>query len=396
MDRIENVITVIPARGGSRGIPGKNLVPLCGRALLAWSIDQARATRHASEVYVSTDDADIARVAREAGAQVIDRPEELATDTASSEAALLHALDEVERARPVDWIVFLQATSPVREAADIDAALEAAVAGGYESLFSAARLEDWLLWSLSGEALAPVNYDPQDRGRRQDRAPMVLENGSIYVVRADTLRAEKNRLGGRTGLYEMPLWKSFEIDSPEDVALCEVFLRRMLDHRALALPAWDQVDLVVYDFDGVLTDNRVLVDERGVEAVRVNRSDGLAMDRIRAQGIAQLILSTERNPVVAARARKLRLPTLQGVDDKAAALERYCARNEKDPARVVYFGNDVNDLAAMRLAGWAVCPADAAEEVRAEADLVLCACGGAGVVREWLGRMGAGPAARPS
>jgi 3-deoxy-D-manno-octulosonate 8-phosphate phosphatase (KDO 8-P phosphatase) len=143
------------------------------------------------------------------------------------------------------------------------------------------------------------------------------------------------------------------------------------------------VSLVVYDFDGVMTDNRVLVDETGREAVMVNRSDGLAVSMMRALGIPQVILSTETNPVVAARAGKLRLPVVQGLADKVPALEGYAAEHGYDLAATVYIGNDMNDLEAMRRVGMPIAPADAHPLIRALAVFVTRARGGEGVVREF-------------
>lgn len=148
------------------------------------------------------------------------------------------------------------------------------------------------------------------------------------------------------------------------------------------LPAPDQIELIVYDFDGVMTDNRVLVFQDGREAVFCHRGDGLGVGLIRRLGPRQLVLSTETNPVVAARAAKLGLEAVQDCRDKALALSRLLTERGLDPARVLYVGNDVNDLAAMRLVGWPVAPADAHPAVLAVAKVVTQARGGFGVVRE--------------
>lgn len=146
----------------------------------------------------------------------------------------------------------------------------------------------------------------------------------------------------------------------------------------------DNLDLICYDFDGVMTDNRVLVDETGREAVFVNRGDGMAIAAFRHLGIAQIIMSTESNPVVAARARKLSIPVVQGLSDKAAALKAHMAEAGADPSRVLYVGNDVNDLAAMRLVGYPVAPADAHPTILALACFVTRARGGEGVIRDLI------------
>jgi N-acylneuraminate cytidylyltransferase len=147
-------------------------------------------------------------------------------------------------------------------------------------------------------------------------------------------------------------------------------------------PLPETVSWVVFDFDGVMTDNRVWVDEEGRERVAVNRSDGMGIALLRRRGIGALVLSTEKNPVVAARCQKLGIPFLQGIDDKAAALERWLEEKGIDRSGVIFVGNDVNDLACFPLAGFAAAPADAHESVRGAADLVLKAAGGHGAVRE--------------
>jgi 3-deoxy-D-manno-octulosonate 8-phosphate phosphatase (KDO 8-P phosphatase) len=147
------------------------------------------------------------------------------------------------------------------------------------------------------------------------------------------------------------------------------------------------LQLIVYDFDGVMTDNRVYVTQDGLEFVACNRADGLGIGLIRSLGLDQLIISTETNPVVSARGAKLRLEVIQGVRDKRRALLDLCRSRGIDPARVLYVGNDVNDLEAMQAVGHRVCPCDAHASIRAISDPVLAAAGGAGVVRELADRL---------
>ena len=142
------------------------------------------------------------------------------------------------------------------------------------------------------------------------------------------------------------------------------------------------IDLIVYDFDGVMTDNRVIVFQDGTEAVIVNRADGLGVDRFRGLGIPQLILSTETNPVVKARAAKLCIEVIASCKDKKNALENYCAQNGYDLNKVIYIGNDLNDLEVMRIVGFPVAPADAYPKIKKIAKLITEARGGAGVIKE--------------
>lgn len=144
------------------------------------------------------------------------------------------------------------------------------------------------------------------------------------------------------------------------------------------------IKLIVYDFDGVMTDNKIILREDGLESVTVNRSDGLAVGVFKRRGIPQMILSTERNKVVAERAKKLDIPVLQDVPDKCEALKIYCRDTNIPLKDVVYVGNDLNDLEAMRIVGHPVCPANACKEAKAVAKIVLNTTGGEGVLRELL------------
>lgn len=223
--RMPEVLAIIPARAGSKGIPGKNLRPLAGKPLLVHTIEHARAASSVSRIVVSTDGAEIAAVARAAGAEVVERPPEISGDVATSESALRHVLDllaERERYSP-DVVVFLQCTSPIRRAGDVDAAVAKLRESGANSLLSVVRTHRFLWREVDGRAEA-VNYDPARRPRRQDREPEYQENGSIYVFEPWVLRDLDNRLGGRIALFEMDARSAVDIDEPEDFALCEHLL----------------------------------------------------------------------------------------------------------------------------------------------------------------------------
>ena len=213
------VIAIIPARGGSARVPGKNLVPIAGRPLLSHSIGHAREAAHIGEVLVSTDDDEIAALAEAEGALVVRRPAELSADDSPSEAALLHALDSLKGSDP-ELVVFLQATSPARRPGDIDRAVERLESESADSLFSACR-EVVHTWMIEDGELRSSSYDWRARQRTQEMAPRWRENGSIYVFRPWVLREGRNRLGGKIALYEMDLWTSFDLDAPEDAELLD-------------------------------------------------------------------------------------------------------------------------------------------------------------------------------
>ena len=214
--------TIIPARGGSKGLPGKNLMTFCGKPLLAWSILQAP-----PPVYVTSDSDTILAVAKAYGAIGIKRPPELATDTASSESALKHALGFIGEAAQ---IIFLSVTSPLRRNSDIGLALEQFRFSGVDSLFSCCKAGDLCLWEEENGRLYGLTYDPANRGRRQDRSPQYIENGSIYIFKPEILTRYNNRLGGQIGRYEMLPWQQYEIDDEETFDLCRYqFVKHGLD-----------------------------------------------------------------------------------------------------------------------------------------------------------------------
>jgi YrbI family 3-deoxy-D-manno-octulosonate 8-phosphate phosphatase len=210
-----------------------------------------------------------------------------------------------------------------------------------------------------------------------------VENGSIYIFKPDVLRTTHNCLGGRIAMYEMDFWKTWKIDSLEDKALCEWYFMNVLMKRIVNL-APSAIDLIVYDFDGVMTDNRVLTLQDGTEAVFANRSDGLAISLIGDMGIKQVIISMETNPVVRARAEKVGIQCLQGIGDKLNILKKYLAEQNIDKDKVAFIGNEINDVAAMSYVGLPVAPADAYPEAKNVAKIVLKTKGGDGVVREFF------------
>src|SRR2546428_2252302 len=194
------ILAVIPARGRSQRLPRKTCRLVAGKPLIIHSIEHARRSRLVQRTVVSTDDQEIASLSREAGAQVVYRPAAMATDRATSESALLHVLEVLEREqayRP-DLVVFLQCTSPIRKEDDIDRAIEHLIESGADSLFSATR-SNWLLWRSSGPWAESFNYDFRHRKREQDMEDEWRENGSIYVFKPWGLRQENNRLGGGVG-----------------------------------------------------------------------------------------------------------------------------------------------------------------------------------------------------
>ena len=225
-----NVVCIIPARGNSKGIPDKNRILIAGKPLILWTIEQARKSSYIDDkVYVSSDDIPTLTLAKSFNAQTIVRPDDISTDTSTSESALLHALSELEKSERegvIDIIVFLQATSPLRDTNDIDDAIDFFIENNLDSLFSACDLKDLMVWRHNeNNLLSSINYDYKNRKRRQDIQSQYGENGSIYIFKPNILKEYNNRLGGKIGMYIMDSWKLHEIDTKQDIEICEFYIK---------------------------------------------------------------------------------------------------------------------------------------------------------------------------
>ncbi|TGM31722.1 cytidylyltransferase domain-containing protein [Leptospira biflexa] len=228
---MKNTIAIILARGGSKGIPKKNIMDFCGKPLISWTIEQCLAVEAIKSVWVSSDSEDILNISEKAGAKKIKRPEVLANDTATSEDGWLHAIDYVEKesGELIDLVVAPQVTSPLRHSSDFEKGIEQFSLGNYDSMFSCSIAEDLYFWEYKANSeLDSINYDWRNRKRRQDHSPQFIENGSFYLYSPKVLREKNNRFGDKIGMVEMEFWKLFEIDSMESFRLCESIMKSFI------------------------------------------------------------------------------------------------------------------------------------------------------------------------
>jgi CMP-N,N'-diacetyllegionaminic acid synthase len=222
------IACIIPARGGSKGIPNKNIIDFCGKPLIAHSILQCKNSKYIQEVFVSSDSEEILEIAKNFGAKKINRPENISLDNSPSEECLTHAIMEIQKEKKYDYIVFLQATSPIREPKDIDNTIEKLISDNLDSVFSSCELEDFLIWKKNKKNLESLNYDYKNRKRRQDSEKQYVENGSIYSFKVDGFLKNNNRLFGKIGNSLMENWKMFEIDTIEDLELCSYIFKKKI------------------------------------------------------------------------------------------------------------------------------------------------------------------------
>jgi YrbI family 3-deoxy-D-manno-octulosonate 8-phosphate phosphatase len=393
------ILALIPARGGSKGIPRKNIRNFAGYPLVAWSIAAGLGSDMVTRVIVSTEDGEIAAVAREFGAETpFLRPAELAQDDTTDlpvfEQALTWLKDN-EGYQP-DVVVQLRPTSPIRPRGLVDNAIRILLyhpdADCVRGVVSAGQ-NPHKMWRLPEGASGPMENLLDVEGipepynaPRQSLPPVYWQTGHIDAIRTSSILEKKSLTGDVIYPLIIDAQYTVDIDNLYDWARYEhLVMTSGLDYVSPGRqrrPLPETIELLVMDFDGVLTDNRVWVNQDGVEAVAANRSDSYGLSLLRKARVESLVISKEVNPVVAARCNKMKVPYLQGIDDKEEALQGHLAQKGIDPAHVVFVGNDINDLPGFRVAGWGVAVADALPVVIREADYVLSSQGGRGAVRE--------------
>lgn len=381
MDR-RGVTAFIPARGGSKGIPGKNLALVGGRPLLAWSVQELLRARSVDAVVVSTDSPEIAAVATAFGGHRVTvhrRCAATATDTASTESAMLEWAAQAS----CEVAVLVQATSPLVRADDVDrcvAALDAA-----DSSLTVVRRHEFL-WRAGEDGLGePVNYAPSQRPRRQDWAGHLVETGAVYATRRESLLRTGTRVSGRTALVETSQAAAVEIDTVDDLRMASALLHSTRTRpQALRAP----IRMVLTDVDGVLTDNGLHYGRAGQEGKTFSARDGKGFQLLREAGIGTGIVTSETGPSLSERAAKLRLDeVVLGSSDKLADVVAVAERHGIGLSEIAFVGDDVHDAQLLASVGYAACPADAVPEVRDVVGFVAAANGGAGAFREIADRL---------
>ncbi len=399
----KEILAVIPARGGSKGIPRKNIRDFAGYPLIAYSIMAALSSRYVTRTIVSTDDKEIADVARQFGAEVpFLRPASISDDIALDLPVFQHALQTLSKSegyRP-DLVLQLRPTSPIRPVGLVDEAIEILLnnpeADSVRGVVPSGQ-NPYKMWKVNSETgyikglMAVDGMAEPYNSPRQCLPETYWQTGHIDVIRPKVI-LDLNSMSGKNILpvYINPDY-TVDIDKPSDWLKAEWMVWYAgLDmvtpgnHRR-CLP--DPVKLVVFDFDGVMTDNRVFVNEQGLESVAANRGDGMGIGMLKKAGVAALILSKEVNPVVKARSQKLDIPCIQAVEDKPLVLSKYMHENGYLPEQVIFVGNDINDVPCFPIVGCALAVADAHVSALRQADIVLQNKGGYGAVREICDRI---------
>lgn len=399
VDRPE-VLAIVQARGGSKGLPRKNVLPLGGYPLVAYSIASGLASETITRLIVSTDDDEIAAVAERYGAEIpFRRPADLAADDTPDYPLFVHALDWLEREqnyRP-EIVVQLRPTTPLRPHGLLDEAVRMLLNDPRADCVrgvTVPKQTPYKMWRDAADGyLAPLmstDFSEPYNTPRQKLPAAYWQTGHVDAIRATTIRQQHSLTGDHVRPVFIELSYCVDIDTLADFELAQQVIDRK--HLQIDMPCpvdgrqrrrWpDSIDLVVFDFDGVMTDNRVLVFDDGGEAVLCDRSDGLGVSMLRKRGLEMAVLSTETHPVVEARCRKLGISCRQGLADKQAALLALVRERQVGLEHTIYVGNDANDLGCFESAGFAIAVADAHPSALARADFVLSRPGGQGAVRE--------------
>ncbi len=358
-----DVLAVVAASSGSGG---RNFA---GRPLALQALEKARAARAVVRTCLVTADADLALLAADAGADVITPPPD------GDRGALVGAALEASAARDglaPAFVALLDAACPLFGTEAIDGALAHLLRCGADSLIAVYALSEPVWLQDEGGAARPLESWENER--------RYVETPAISVVRVGVFEQTGDLPAGRVVLYEVPAATALRLGDGADWPQAERLVARASRTRTKALLR--HVRLLVLDFDGVMTDNRVLVLEDGREAVLCSRGDGMGIGLLTAAGVPVAVLSKEVNPVVGARCRKLGIPHVQGIDDKIGELRKMAAERRISLAEIAYMGNDVNDLACMEAAGVAIAPADSHPLALRIADFTTTANGGFGAVRE--------------
>lgn len=396
-------VAFIPVRGGSKSIPLKNIKIINGKPLVYWTVLACCECEHIDKVYVATDSDDIKNTVEQFCAEdkekfsrvyVIGRSEETASDTASTESAML----EFAKNYKFDNIVLVQATSPMLTGANLNEGFRVFDIEGTDSVLSAVPQKRFT-WKIDDNNIAsPENYDVYNRPRRQDFEEYYVENGAFYICRKRDLLKTKNRVSGNIRISIMEEESFYEIDEPSDWEVVESLMKK----REAATRAKANEDnkeevtdektnegktsgykMFLTDCDGCLTDGGMYYSEKGDELKKFNTKDGMGFTILRGKGIITGVVTGEDVMLNRRRCEKLKLDILApGCVDKVSCVKDLCVRYGIDLSEVVYVGDDINDTEVIKIVGLGCCPQNANAKVKEVADYITDAKGGEGVIRE--------------
>lgn len=375
-------VAFIPVRGGSKSIPLKNIKEIAGKPLVYWTVKAANDCRYIDKIYVATDSEKIKEAVEEfnlAKVMIIGRSEETASDTASTESAMLEFAVNYQ----FENVVLIQATSPLLTADDLNGGFELLGHDETDSVLSVVRQKRFC-WSADDQGyVTPINYDIYHRPRRQEFDGYLVENGAFYITGREALLTTRNRISGRIRPYEMDEATYFEIDEPSDWIIIEEQLKKRKAKENNPLREIPNIRMFLTDCDGCLTDGGMYYSENGDELKKFSTLDGMGFRLLRERGIITGIITGEDRELNRKRAEKLKVDILRmAVDDKVAVIQELSKEYDIPLENIAYVGDDINDFGAIKMVGWGCCVANATAGVKQAAKYISHTRGGSGAVRE--------------
>ncbi|XP_039997437.1 N-acylneuraminate cytidylyltransferase A [Xiphias gladius] len=383
-DGKRHVAALILARGGSKGIPLKNIKMLAGVPLIGWVLRSAADSNMFDSVWVSTDHDEIEKVAKSWGAKVHRRSPEVSRDSSTS----LETIQEFVRLNPeVDVICNIQATSPCLHPHHVKEALEMITLQGFDSVFSVVRRHQFRWQEVkqgSGEMTKPLNLDPANRPRRQDWDGELCENGSFYFTTKDLIVNEGLLQGGKVGYYEMLPEYSVDIDVDIDWPVAE---QRVLRYGYFGRATPEVVRLMFCNVSGCLTEGRIFLSASEEEMVSVNTRDTMGVRMLQREEVEVVLLTSSEDPVTRSLVDKLAKRTgcrvIQVGAEPLNDLKPVVEQMKLEWKDVAYMGNDKPDVNCLNLAGLSAVPGDAPVVAINAAKYTCHRVGGMGAVREF-------------
>ncbi|MCB0449313.1 MAG: acylneuraminate cytidylyltransferase [Confluentibacter sp.] len=370
-------IGIIPLRKGSKSIVGKNKRKMVGRPLFTWVLKEAIFS-NLDEIVVFTDDTNIITFVEthyqwSPKVKALLRNDQNATDTASTESALLEFSEKINQA--FDVLCLLQATSPFTTSKTINQSLEAIQSNTYDATLTVVNTHRFT-WNSNG---TPINYDVFNRPRRQDFEGLLIENGAVYCTTKQAFIKSKNRVSGNIKLIPMPEESLYEIDSETDWQIAETLLIARLKSQKETT----KITHLVLDVDGVFTNGTITYTKEGEHTKTFDMRDGMGLEIIRELGVKVWVITSEASELVAQRMKKLKIENVfLNAKDKYALLHYLADKENIALGNIAYMGDDVNDLANMCSVGWSMAPQNATNMVKQHADMVLSRPSGNGAIRE--------------
>ncbi len=374
------VTAFVPIRSGSKSIPDKNIKKFFGKPLVYHVLFALQNSVEVNEIVLATDCDEYAKIASDFGfskLKIYKRLPENAQDTSSTESVMLEYIYR-ENISDDDLFILAQATSPFTTSNDIDNAVRQLIYSSKDSLLSCVRTKRFF-WGQNG---VPINYDYQNRPRRQDFEGIFMENGAFYINKVSSIIRNKNRLSGVIEIYEMPEYTALELDEPEDWDIGEIIMTKIYRKNQNKTP---DIKVVLSDVDGVLTDAGMYYSEKGDEIKKFCTYDGMGFNLLKENGFKVGIITMEDRELNRRRSQKLKLDfDFHGIKNKLETVENLCKELNITLENIAYIGDDINDFDLLCKVGLAACPKNAVQKIKTIPGIIhLSKAGGKGAFREF-------------